>query len=77
MRKKFSLMLVVCIIAASALSFTACGKVDEYALSAYRGENKDANGNTVYNTSLFYSNVIQQGYPDPQVLDDTAQSGKY
>ena len=77
MRKKFSLMLVVCIIAAFALSFTACGKVDEYALSAYRGENKDANGNTVYNTSLFYSNVIQQGYPDPQVLDDTAQSGKF
>lgn len=77
MRKKFSFMLAVGIIAASALSFTACGKVDEYALSAYRGENKDANGNTVYNTSLFYSNVIQQGYPDPQVLDDTAQSGKY
>ena len=77
MKKKFSLMLALCVVAVSALSFTACGKVDEYALSAYKGEKKDADGNIVYNTSLFYSNAVQQGYPDPQVLDDTEQSGKY
>lgn len=62
----------------SSIGLAACGKtVDEYALSAYKGENKDANGNTVYNTELFYSNTVQQGYPDPQVLDDTAKSGYY
>ena len=62
----------------SSIGLAACGKtVDEYELSAYTGENKDANGNTVYNTELFYSNTVQQGYPDPQVLDDSAQSGYY
>lgn len=61
-----------------AVGPVGCGKtVDEYALSAYTGENKDANGNTVYNTELFYSNTVQQGYADPQVLDDTPQSGYY
>ena len=31
----------------------------------------------MYNTALFYDNSLQQGYPDPQVLDDTARSGYY
>ncbi len=46
-------------------------------LSSYKGEDKDSSGRTVYNTSLFYSNSLQQGYPDPQVLDDTERSGYY
>ena len=78
MKKKLSLMLAVCVAVAATLPLVACGNtIDEFALSAYTGGNKDADGNTVYNTSLFYSNTMQQGYPDPQVLDDTAQSGNY
>lgn len=62
----------------SAVGLTACAKtVDEYALSAYKGENKDKDGNMIYNTELFYSNSVQQGYADPQVLDDTARTGYY
>lgn len=59
-----------------AIGFAGCG-AKEYELSFYSGENKDENGNTVYNTELFYSNQVQQGYPDPDVLDDTARSGYY
>lgn len=77
--KKFKPIVAVGLAAAmlSAVGLAACKTVNEYELSAYTGENKDANGNTVYNTSLFYSNTVQQGYPDPQVLDDTAQTGYY
>ncbi len=69
-------------IAVSASFLVACGKTievetTEYELSAYKGDDKDTWGKPVYNTSLFYSNSLKQGYPDPQVLDDTAQSGYY
>lgn len=80
MMKKIKSIVTLGLAAAllSTVGFAACGKtIDEYALSAYTGENKDENGNTVYNTELFYSNSVQQGYADPQVLDDTAQSGYY
>ena len=75
---KSLLTLGIAVALLSSAGLAACGKtVDEYALSAYRGENKDENGNTVYNTELFYSNSVQQGYADPQVMDDTAQTGYY
>jgi len=66
----------------SSVCLSACTKTneipfDEYELSAYKGEDKDTSGNTIYNTSLFYNNKLKQGYPDPQVLDDTARSGYY
>lgn len=62
----------------ASIGLTACGKnVDEYALSSYQGENKDSDGKSVYNTGLFYSNQVQQGYPDPQVFDDTSRTGYY
>lgn len=69
--------------ALASVMFTGCGEnveyiyTDEYELSAYKGENKDTSGNTIYNTSLFYNNNLKQGYPDPQILDDTARSGYY
>lgn len=62
-------------------ALSACGEkveyFDEYELSAYKGEDKDTSGKTIYNTSLFYNNSLKQGYPDPQILDDTARSGYY
>lgn len=51
--------------------------IDEYELSAYKGDAVDKKGNPYYNTSLFYTNSVQQGYADPQVLDNTAQDGYY
>ncbi len=70
-------------IAVSASFLGACGgktvevETTEYELSCYKGDDKDTWGKPIYNTSLFYSNSLKQGYPDPQVLDDTAQSGYY
>ena len=43
----------------------------------YHGETTNADGSMLYNKALFYSNSVQQGGPDPQVLDDTARSGYY
>ena len=76
--KKTKLLLTagLALVLACSAGFAGCG-AKEYELSSYRGETKDADGNTVYNTELFYSNQVQQGYPDPQVLDDTARSGYY
>ena len=77
--KKLKPIIAVGVAAAmlSAVGLAACKTVNEYELSAYTGGNKDADGNTTYNTALFYSNTVQQGYPDPQVMDDTAQTGYY
>ncbi len=77
--KKFKSIIALGLASAvlSTVGLAACSTVDEYALSCYRGEKKDASGNTVYNTELFYSNQVQQGYPDPQVLDNTARDGYY
>ena len=76
--KKTKLLLTagLALVLACSAGFAGCG-AREYELSSYRGETKDEDGNTVYNTELFYSNQVQQGYPDPQVLDDTARSGYY
>ena len=76
--KKTKLLLTagLALVLACSAGFAGCG-AREYELSSYRGETKDADGNTVYNTELFYSNQVQQGYPDPQVLDDTERSGYY
>ncbi|MDE5896965.1 MAG: family 43 glycosylhydrolase [Clostridia bacterium] len=74
--KKLASFLLAGLLGVSSLvALAGCGK--EYELSAYKGDAKDENGNMVYNTELFYSNSEQQGYPDPQVLDDTARSGYY
>ncbi len=82
--KKTAKIAICALLTATLLSpvcLSACKAneilVDEYELSAYNGENKDTSGNTIYNTSLFYNNQLKQGYPDPQVLDDTARSGYY
>ena len=76
--KKTKLLLTagLALVLACSAGFAGCG-AREYELSSYRGETKDADGNTVYNTELFYSNQVQQGYPDPQVLDDMERSGYY
>lgn len=75
--KKKGTVLAVCMTALIGLTvFAGCGS-EEYALSYYHGENKDESGDSVYNEQLFYSNTLQQGYPDPFVLDDTARSGYY
>lgn len=55
--------------------FSGCSGKGE--LSNYHGETNNADGSMLYNQSLFYSNSVQQGGPDPQVLDDTARSGYY
>ena len=70
---------VLALAMVSPCALTACNTdiIDEYELSAYKGENKDKNGEIVYNNSLFYSNSLKQGYADPQILDDTARSGYY
>jgi len=79
---KFAISAFLAATMVSSVCFSACTKineilVDEYELSAYKGEDKDTSGNTIYNTSLFYNNRLKQGYPDPQVLDDTARSEYY
>lgn len=52
-------VLALAMVAPCAL--TACNTdiIDEYELSAYKGENKDIKGEIVYNNSLFYSNVLK------------------
>ena len=78
MRKLKFIAAVLSLAMLCAVALTGCGSQEkEYELSHYSGEDKDVNGNTVYNTELFYSNQVQQGYPDPQVLDDTARTGYY
>ncbi len=84
MKKTAKIAICALLVAAmvSPVCLSACTNTneiffDEYELSAYKGEDKDTSGKTVYNTSLFYSNGLKQGYPDPQVLDDTARSGYY
>lgn len=74
---------ILALVLLSSLFFTGCSQQiqeesgQDNELSCYKGEDKDSSGRTVYNMSLFYSNSLQQGYPDPQVLDDTQQSGYY
>lgn len=79
MKKKTLIAAGLAALLACSIGFAGCGGGgnEKQLLSAYRGETKDADGNMVYNTELFYSNQVQQGYPDPQVLDDTARSGYY
>lgn len=72
--KLIAASLSLLLVFGSAL--TGC-TAQEYELSYYGGEDKDSSGRTVYNTQLFYVNYKQQGYPDPDVLDDTARSGYY
>ncbi len=74
--KKIASFVLAGLFGASSLAALAgCDK--EYELSAYKGDVKDEKGNMIYNTELFYDNSEKQGYPDPQVLDDTARSGYY
>ena len=73
--KKIVAALLAGVIGASLFAFAGCDQ--DHLLSAYTGGDKDANGNPVYNTELFYSNSLKQGGADPQVLDDTARSGYY
>lgn len=83
--KKTKICGALCLAAimAATIGLTACGGTSGSGnrslqeLSHYSGEDKDVNGNTVYNNNLFYSNQLIQGYPDPDVLDDTAQTGYY
>lgn len=80
--KKTAISAFLAAILGCSICVSACVNVeeiyeDEYELSAYKGEDKDTSGNTVYNTSLFYSNKLKQGYPDPQIMDDTARTGYY
>jgi len=75
-KKKLAAFTLVGVMGISSLfALTGCEK--EYELSAYTGGATDKEGKQVYNTELFYTNSVQQGYPDPQVLDDTARSGYY
>ena len=77
MKKTKSIAILgVALVLGFSVGLSACGR-NEYRLSNYQGENKDADGKTIYNTELFYSNTVQHGYPDPQVLDDTARTGYY
>ena len=72
--------LTICFAALLAVSvmLVGCGKTTkEYELSCYRGGEEKPDGSILYNTALFYDNEVQQGFPDPQVLDDTARSGYY
>ena len=73
-------LLTVCFAAllGASVMLTGCGTtVTERELSCYRGGEEKPDGSILYNTALFYDNEVQQGYPDPQVLDDTARSGYY
>ncbi len=70
--------VTVCLATLILLSICLAGcSPNEYLLSHYSGETKDANERTVYNTELFYSNQVVQGPPDPDILDDTARTGYY
>lgn len=76
--KKLKTLLTVCFAAVVGVCamLTGCSTT-ENELSCYRGEKVNPDGSMLYNTELFYSNSVQQGFPDPQVLDDTARSGYY
>lgn len=67
------------LITASLLGqVTGCAKDDrENELSNYQCMDDDGMGGLLYNKNLFYTNSVQQGAADPQVLDDTARSGYY
>lgn len=83
MKKTKIAVVALALLLGATAGISACGgkteyvDVKEYELSRYSGDNKDESGQSVYNTTLFYDNSLQQGYPDPQVLDDTARSGYY
>lgn len=70
---------VLALLLLASVCLTGCEQTGKkvYELSSYTGEEKDSGGKLVYNTSLFYSNSLQQGYPDPQILDDTERSGYF
>ena len=73
-------LLTVCfaMLITVSIMLTGCGTTTvERELSCYRGEEEKPDGSILYNTALFYDNEVQQGFPDPQVLDDTARSGYY
>ena len=73
-------LLTVCfaMLITVSIMLTGCGTtIVERELSCYRGEEEKPDGSILYNTALFYDNEVQQGFPDPQVLDDTARSGYY
>lgn len=75
MKKRFAVLAVAGAMLMTAVAgFAGCSGGE---LSNYHGETSNADGSMLYNKSLFYSNSVQQGGPDPQVLDDTARSGYY
>ena len=76
-RSKPVLTVCVALLLGLCATLSGCGKTKEYELSCYRGETTKDDGSILYNTALFYDNAVQQGYPDPQVFDDTARSGYY
>jgi len=76
MRKFKFLTACMAMLMLGGVCLTGCDS-KEYELSHYSGETKDKNGRTIYNKELFYSNQVAQGYPDPDVLDDTARTGYY
>lgn len=76
MKKRYRTAAVL-IALSVAVAMTGCGGETIYELSYYGGETKDMNGKSVLNNALFYDNSLIQGYPDPQVLDNTARDGYY
>lgn len=57
---------------------SGCAKNNkEIEISNYQSMDDDGVGGQLYNRNLFYTNSVQQGSADPQVLDDTARSGYY
>lgn len=67
------------LVTASLLGLvTGCAKNNkEIEISNYQSMDDDGLGGQLYNQNLFYTNSVQQGSADPQVLDDTARSGYY
>lgn len=76
MKKVNVLATCMAMLTVGGVCLTGCGS-KEYELSHYSGETKDEKGRSIYNKELFYSNQVPQGYPDPDVLDDTARTGYY
>ena len=72
-KKSASLLLSL----ASLVSLAGCASSTTYELSFYHGENKDANGDIIFNRNLYYTNSDQHGGPDPMVLDDRENTGYY
>ena len=73
-KRKVILAIAGAVFMTAVVAFSGCSGAD---LSNYHGETTNADGSMLYNKALFYSNSVQQGGPDPQVLDDTARSGYY